>query len=151
MKKLLWLLPLILVGCTTEPESETTYPGVTVLKPEALKVALVKPDFVRHVKPILEAKCAMCHNQKTLPGVMNLDNRKVAYQPGASGHLGIVPFHPEHSLLISNIKHSHRDVKAMPPVGERLTDDETKVLKQWIAQGASWPDGRAGKLKTEVQ
>ncbi len=151
MKKLLWILPVIIASCATEPDSETTYAGVNVLSPEALKVALVKPDFVTHVKPILEAKCAICHNQKTLPKVMNLDDEKAAFKPAASGHIAIIPFHPEQSLLINNIRHSHSTTNAMPPVGERLTKDETSVLKTWIAQGAAWPEGRAGRLKTEPQ
>jgi hypothetical protein len=35
----------------------------------------------------------------------------------------------------------------MPLVGNRLTDTESKILRRWIAEGAYWPDGRAGALK----
>lgn len=143
----------LLLGLTacSSPDSETSWAGRTVLAPSVLAAALEHPDFVSHVKPILEAKCAMCHNKKTLPGSMNLDDRRAAFTPTKTGHLVIVPFHPEHSLLIANIRQSHQQVKAMPPVGERITKDEISVLKTWIAQGAAWPEGRDGRLKTDVK
>ena len=149
MRYSLPLLAILLCACST-PDSETSYAGRNVLSPSALLAAKERPDFVLHVKPILEDKCAMCHNKRTLPGLLNLDDRREAFTPGSSGQLAIVPFHPEHSLLVSNIRQSHHQVTAMPPVGERITKDEIEVLKTWIAQGASWPEGKAGALKTEV-
>lgn len=145
MKKLA-LLALVIVGCHTPHDSETRYAGGEVLSPAAIAVAKHKPDFVSHIKPVLEAKCVMCHNRKTLPGHMSLENGELALKPGSLGVQTIVPGHPEASLLIANIAEKHAHVNAMPAVGERMTKNEIAILSQWIKQGATWPTGRAGKL-----
>lgn len=150
------LLPLIaaagsiLSGCVHPPsrESQTSPPGETVLSKGALESAKHKVDFVAHVKPILEAKCVMCHNRKTLPGRMSLENHNLAFRTGATGAF-IEPGAPEKSLLIANIRAAHAHVNAMPPVGERITTDELAVLKKWIRDGAPWPEGRAGRLNPD--
>lgn len=148
MKKLSWLA-LLLVGCSLPHEGETTYAGVDVLSPAAINVAKVKPEFQAHVKPILEARCVMCHNKRTLPGFMSLENRQLAFKPGATG-TPIVPGQPAKSLLVANVSHSHANVKVMPPVGERVTRDEIAILRTWIAQGAAWPAGKVGELDPEA-
>jgi hypothetical protein len=38
-------------------------------------------------------------------------------------------------------------MSVMPAVGERLTDDEYAILKEWVKEGARWPAGTAGTLK----
>ena len=131
-----------------ETDSGTSPAGTTVLSAAALKSAKQKVVFAEHVKPILETKCVMCHNRKTLPGRMSLENRKAAFSGGATG-VPIVPGHPEQSLLITNIKSAHAHVNAMPPVGERIKKDELVVLTKWIKDGASWPEGKAGKLNPD--
>ncbi|MBX7212142.1 MAG: hypothetical protein K1X78_27795 [Verrucomicrobiaceae bacterium] len=125
--------------------SETSPAGKTVLSAAALKDAQTRVDFRQHVKPVLETKCVMCHNRKTLPGRMSLENKKLAMARGATG-IPIVPGHPEQSLLLTNIKSAHAHVNVMPPVGERITKDELAVLTKWIKDGAQWPEGRAGRL-----
>lgn len=140
---------LLLSGCAAPHEGETTYPGVDSLPPAEMKAAKKKPDFVKHVKPILEGKCVMCHNHKTLPGLMSLENKVQAFKPGASGVVPIVPGHPEGSLLIANVKGTHPHATTMPQVGERVTSNEIAVLSAWIAQGANWPEGSAGRLNPD--
>ena len=59
----------------------------------------------------------------------------------ASGPYGprIVPGKPDQSLIVNNLSLTHAPVKTMPPVGNRLTPDETKILRKWISEGAPWP------------
>ncbi len=135
---------LLIVGCSTPKEGETTYPGQDILSPREIIAAKQKPVFEAHIKPILEARCVVCHNHKVLPKLMNLENRSKAMASGK-----IVPGHPEQSLLVHNIKTSHAGVNAMPPVGERITKDELAILTEWIKQGADWPSGSAGNLKVQ--
>lgn len=90
----------------------------------------------------------MCHNRKTLPGRMSLENKKLAMQRGATG-MPIWPGHPENSQIITKIKSAPAHMNAMPPVGERITKDEIAVLTKWIKDGAEWPGGRAGRLNPE--
>ena len=142
------LLSLFLAACATPPDSETKPLGENVLSKEAIRAAKTGPvDFVAHVKPVLEAKCAMCHNREALPGHMSLASRKEAVRTKALGTY-IVPGHPETSLLVANVKTVHQKVSIMPAVGERLTADEYAIINKWVKEGAAWPAGKAGTLKT---
>ena len=128
-----------LVSCKTPSEPETAPGNVEVLSKATLKNSQGKIDFVAQVKPVLEAKCVICHNRKTLPS-FSLENRKLAFAAPAR----IVPGHPETSLLIVNGTLNH--AKTMPPVGNRLTTGEKRIITAWVQQGADWPAGPAGEL-----
>lgn len=153
-RRLIAALATIIVSACSHPaadrESETSLPGRNVLSGPELAAAKAKPDFVRHVKPILEGKCVMCHNREALPGRMSLENREAAFKPAPTG-APIVPGKPEQSTLIANIQSAHAHLNAMPPVGERITKDELAVLKKWIADGAEWPRGREGRLNPDAE
>lgn len=137
-------------GCSHPPssESQTSPPGVTVLSPSALENAKHHVDFTAHVKPILEARCVMCHNRKTLPGRLSLESRRRALTSKPPGPY-IIPGDPAHSRLIAGIQADHAHLTAMPPVGERITKDELIVLRKWIKDGAAWPQGRTGRLNPD--
>lgn len=145
-----FLSALLLAGCvSSESESETRLPGRNVLEAAALKEAQAgKVDFVSHMKPILEAKCVMCHNKSAQPGRMSLASQADALETGALGGF-IVPGNPDKSRFITHVKGAHASVKAMPPVGEVLTTEETAIIRRWISQGAQWPGGAAGRLAVE--
>ena len=141
------LCVLLLASCATPPDSETKPMGDNVLSKEAIHAAKTGPvNFTAHVKPVLEAKCVMCHNSEALPGHGSLENRKEAVRSGALGAY-IVPGHPESSLLVANVKTARQHASVMPAVGERLTKDEYEILAKWVKEGAQWPAGKAGKLK----
>lgn len=144
------MLAALLAGCSsTESESETRLPGRNVLDAPALRAAQTgKVGFLEHVKPVLEAKCAMCHNKAAQPGRMSLASQAEAVQTGTLG-VFILPGQPDKSRFITHLSGLHASVKAMPPVGEALTPEETGIIRRWIAQGAEWPAGAAGKLVTE--
>lgn len=129
-------------------ESETSTEGVNSISDEELKKANKEVNFAEHVKPILETKCVMCHNTKTLPDRPSLESRSAAEKTGTMGAY-IVPGHPDKSRLVTHIKSGHADVNAMPPVGDRITPDELEILKKWIAGGAEWPKGKAGALNPD--
>jgi hypothetical protein len=94
--------------------------------------------FARHVKPILEAKCVMCHGAVDAQGGFRLDRRQFAFSEGVRGRR-IVPFEPARSPMISRLDEIHAGIAVMPPVGNRITNDEQVILRRWITQGASWP------------
>lgn len=142
-----FLCVLLLASCATPPDSETQPPGDDVLSKEAIHAAKTGPvDFAAHVKPVLEAKCVMCHNRKALPGHGSLENRQEAVRTGELGAY-IQPGHPEYSLLVADVKTVHKKVSVMPAVGQRLTKDEYEILTKWVKEGAPWPAGKAGTLK----
>ena len=140
------LCALFITACSTPVDPETKPMGENVLTKEAIKAAKSGPvDFVAHVKPVLEAKCVMCHNRKALPGHMSLETRREAMRSGALGAY-IVPGHPENSLLVANVHSAHQNVSVMPAVGERLTKDEYAVITKGVKEGAICPSGKAGTL-----
>ena len=53
---------------------------------------------------------------------------------------GIVPGKPEASLLYKVLELSPGTPKAMPP-GQQLPKAERDIIRQWIAEGAVWPEG----------
>lgn len=141
------LLCVCLAACAAPMNPETKPLGENVLSAEAMQTAKTGPvDFETHVKPVLEAKCVMCHNRQALPGHMSLASRSEAQRTKTLGTY-IVPGHPETSLLVANVKSTHQNVSVMPAVGERLTKDEYAIINKWVKEGAAWPAGKAGTLK----
>jgi hypothetical protein len=136
-----------LASCMEPVPPETQPMGENLLGKEVRKMsASHRVDFATHVKPILEHRCFLCHNQETMKGRMNLDDRRQAIRTGALGR-DIVPGYPEVSLFYTSMK-SHRNYSIMPVVGVRATDAECEIIAKWIKEGANWPLGAAGKLDT---
>lgn len=120
-----WVMCLALSGCASTTVEEV--------------------DFARDVKPILEQRCVICHNAQTLPGKPSFETRALACQPGPRG-VPLVPGNPEASRILAVIALGEVDEQAMPPVSHRVSDGEKQVLERWIAEGAPWPEGEAGRL-----
>ena len=134
----------MVAACRTTPRQAETAPADwEVLGKNAFATSYGRIDFQTHVRPVLEAKCLPCHNSRTLP-FFSLENRQSAFTVGPIGPR-IVPRYPEQSALVTNATEAHS--RAMPPVGSRLTDNERRIIIDWVLQGAEWPDGPAGELR----
>ncbi len=96
-------------------------------------------DFAKEVEPLLIKRCSECHGPDKQKGALRLDTRAAAMKSGESGKPALLPGKPDDSELIRRVTTSDPD-DAMPPKGERLTDAEVAVLRQWIAEGAVWPE-----------
>jgi mono/diheme cytochrome c family protein len=135
-----------LVGCES-PDSgqrQTAPAEWNVLDAKALASSHGRIDFETHVKPILSAKCVICHNRGALP-IFSMENRQKAFEGGPFGQR-ILPGKPNESALVKHITSTHMSVPAMPPLGQRLTADEVRILTAWVKQGSPWPSGKAGDL-----
>jgi mono/diheme cytochrome c family protein len=86
-------------------------------------------NFVRDVKPILENHCVRCHGSDVAMRGIRLHRRERAV-------LVIVRKKPDDSLLYTIAK-----AGVMPPGPKKLTPAELEILRQWIAEGARWPNG----------
>lgn len=140
----------LLGGCVLAPVehdkgAETAPEGLTALSPAAVAESAQGVGFERHVRPVLESKCLACHGGQQAAGNYSLASRSLAFAPGPGGPR-LVPGRPDQSLLVA-FASTHRNVAAMPLVGNRLTATESRILRRWIAEGAAWPPGRAGMLK----
>lgn len=98
-----------------------------------------KPDFDLHIRPILEAACIHCHNEKTDKGGLNLSTLESTLTGGDNGDV-LVPGKPADSPLYSTTILPEDDDMVMPPKKEGLlTKAQSDLLKLWIEQGAAWP------------
>jgi cytochrome c553 len=102
-------------------------------------------DFLRDVKPLLQAACVRCHARGNDKGGFQFDTRELLMKGGDTGP-AIVPGQSGDSLLVSLVAGLDPDM-VMPQKGSRLTADQIGVLRAWIDQGAAWPDG-VGFAKT---
>ncbi|HEU0123497.1 MAG TPA: PSD1 and planctomycete cytochrome C domain-containing protein [Bryobacteraceae bacterium] len=98
--------------------------------------------FEKNVRPVLAAKCQMCHNAKAKTSGLDMSTGQGFFAGGASGSLVNVES-PEESLLLKAL--SYEGSLKMPPMG-KLKDDDIGKLREWIKMGAPWPgvDKKAG-------
>ncbi|MGI9241136.1 MAG: PSD1 and planctomycete cytochrome C domain-containing protein [Verrucomicrobiales bacterium] len=96
-------------------------------------------DFEADIKPLLENKCLSCHNPNNSKGKISLHSAEsVINHPDRL----VVPNQPEDSLLLEVIAPGSDGADAeMPDEGEALSSEEVDQVREWIAAGASWPDG----------
>jgi hypothetical protein len=99
-------------------------------------------DFARDVQPIFVNRCYDCHGVQKQKSDFRLDDRAVALHGGESGKPAIVPGKSRESGLMQRVTSSNAD-EMMPPKGARLTQQQVATLKNWIDQGATWPDALA--------
>lgn len=102
--------------------------------------------FLTQVKPMLEQRCLRCHNGTVPPPALNLSDRLTAFQRSASGRDYIVPGNPAQSQLIIAVQRGGRHERMMPRGDLHLANDEISMLRDWIVDGACWPEGEAGRL-----
>jgi mono/diheme cytochrome c family protein len=105
-------------------------------------------DFVKQIKPIFADRCVECHNSETLLGELNLQTRALAFRNRKAGPV-IVPKNAEKSMLYLVLTLPPKDVKAMPATGHRIPKDEVNLIRQWITEGANWPEGKEGAMMPE--
>lgn len=132
----------LLAACTNTPDEgpETAPVGPSVLGEAAIKEALNGAvDYRKHIRPVIYQNCLPCHDGKEFPHLANFTSRSSSMARGPYGYR-IVPGKPDESLIVRNLSLTHAPVKSMPPVGNRLTAEETKILRQWIREGAVWPE-----------
>ena len=113
---------------------------LTTALPAAALVA--SPDFEKDVAPILEQSCLFCHNAHEAKGDLDLSTAEAAL--GYTGN--IIPGAPEASLLVEVVIGPNPD---MPKKSDPLSPKKVETLRQWIANGAPWPEGRTLEYNPE--
>jgi hypothetical protein len=93
--------------------------------------------FRDRVAPLLERKCLNCHNADDRKGEFVLQTREQLLSSGF-----VVPSDVAESHLLSVLVPEMEGQRpAMPKDGTPLTSDEVRLIRDWIASGAHWPDG----------
>lgn len=98
-----------------------------------------KIDFAKQIKPILEKTCLKCHGESKAEGSLRLHKKDLLLKGGDLGP-SITPGDPEFSELYIRITADADDPTRMPAEGEPLTKAQADLIRDWIKQGAAWPD-----------
>ncbi|GAB5406901.1 MAG: PSD1 and planctomycete cytochrome C domain-containing protein [Aureliella sp.] len=96
--------------------------------------------FTLEVLPILKEKCFGCHgtDPDDLRGDYDLMSRDAMIRGGESGEAAVIPGDAENSIFYQAVMW---DGYEMPPKeNDRLTDEQTAIIKRWIDEGAVWPN-----------
>ena len=100
--------------------------------------------FENEVRPVLNAKCAACHNEKLRTSGLSFANRAGVLTGGNRGEAA-TPGSPDDSLLIHAVRYDN-DLK-MPP-GGKLAPKELAALARWIELGLPWPSEKVSRKPT---
>jgi ankyrin repeat protein len=108
-----------------------------------------KVDFARDVQPLFRAHCYGCHGPAIQSNNFRLDRRRDSL-PNLVGANGarVVPGNSSASRLYLRV--TGQAGLQMPPSGA-LSPDQIGVIKDWIDQGADWPDELAGDAPSAPQ
>jgi len=99
-------------------------------------------DFTAQVRPILNNHCLHCHGPD--PGSrqanLRLDLPEEAFAERRTG-TPIVPGDPAASMVIDRIATTDPNLVMPPPDHDHpLEPEQVAVIRQWIAEGADWPE-----------
>lgn len=112
---------------------------IALLAAPAASEAAAPVDFARDVRPLLQQRCVECHGPEKQNGGYRLDQRSRAL--AGVMRRNIVPGSSAGSVLHQRISGGGPQ---MPPK-EPLASEEIATLRQWIDEGASWPDSLANE------
>jgi hypothetical protein len=96
-----------------------------------------KVDYNTDVKPILNQKCISCHGGVKKKGGFSLLFQEEALAPTESGKPAIIPGDAKNSEMIKRLYTKDLDER-MPYHEEELSDQEKKILENWVDQGAKF-------------
>jgi hypothetical protein len=99
--------------------------------------------FARRIAPLLREKCLACHGEKPneIEGGLDVRSLKTLTAGGDSDEPGIVPGKHESSSIYLAAARGEETFSAMPPKeSERLNKEQLRWLRNWIDEGAPWPD-----------
>ena len=100
-------------------------------------------DYETQIRPLFASYCYECHgsNRAAREADLRLDQKSFALRD-LGGYHAIVPGEPQESELFLRISSEFAEDR-MPPydAGIELTADEIDLIRQWIVEGADWPEG----------
>lgn len=98
-------------------------------------------DFGRDVQPIFKTYCIDCHGPRQQKNGFRLDRRRDALRGGTATVIG--PASSSSSRLYIRLIGNEKGPQ-MPPDGP-LDASQIAIIKNWIDQGAKWPDELSGE------
>ena len=116
--------------------------GIAVLGIAVYCLAQNREVSDREVLPIVQ-RCFQCHGETLRLSDLDLRTREGMLKGGTHGP-ALVPGNAEASLLYKRVAGLETPLMPMPPV-QPLNAREIELIKDWINQGAEWPEEIAAK------
>ena len=114
--------------------------SIGLIAPATLTAADAPDRFSREIAPIFVKRCLECHSEREASGKLVLIDKASLAKGGESGP-AVVARSPDQSNLLARVVSGE-----MPPPkrghSQKLSDAEINSLRDWIASGADWPEGR---------
>ncbi len=131
--------------------SQTSLPRLTLFAAAAFGLsaraqAQDKITFDDHIVPVFRNACNNCHNPDKKKAGLDLTTYAATLQGSENGKI-LNPGNADASLLFKCVKQIEEP--KMPPKGEKLTDAEIELIKNWIAGFAL--ENATGKPAAPVQ
>jgi len=104
--------------------------------PEGVTLKRIDKVFFSIAASVFQRSCLKCHSMAKADGGVRLDNRMDAFKGGTKGPT-IKPFDPAASTVFTSLSSPSVHDKNPPRL---LTDEDIAFIKEWIRQGAVWPD-----------
>lgn len=111
--------------------------------PQVYSQMPVKIDFAHDVQPIFHQNCIGCHGPTKQNNGLRVDRRSSIFKTGARR---VVPGSLENSFVYRRLLGPSDLGLQMPPTGP-LRPEQIRIIKEWIEQGAEWPDSLANEIE----
>jgi mono/diheme cytochrome c family protein len=95
-----------------------------------------KVSYYKDVRPIFQQHCQGCHQPAKPQGGYVMTSHPDLFKAGDSEEPGVVAGQPDKSLLVKLLLGTEKDRARMPKGKEPLTDPQTRLVRDWVAQGA---------------
>lgn len=106
--------------------------------------------FALKVRPLLQEKCFACHGRdpENMEGNFDLTSRAGLLKGGDSfGTEVVIPGKAAESHMYSMVTRTDADFAMPPKEAEKLTEEQTWWIRDWINGGAPWPnDARIAEI-----
>ncbi len=114
--------------------------AVAPMAPVEKQPGVGAPHFKNDILPMLEQRCASCHNSnRPLGGFVVTDHRSIMTSGDHAPN--VVHGNPDASLLVQKLKGTQAVGARMPIDAPPLSDDQIQVVVDWVKSGA-FPDVR---------
>jgi uncharacterized membrane protein len=128
------------------PQPVRTLMGLAPRRPPVASLGAADP-FLDLVGPMLEARCASCHNEDKRQAELVLTSYEGLMRGGETGD-AVVAGRPQFSELYRRITLASDDEAFMPAEGKTpLTGEQVRIVEWWIRAGAP-VDTTIGALET---
>jgi len=99
--------------------------------------------FALHVKPLFADKCNACHGDEPdkLKGDFDMRSREAVLKGGETfGDEVLIPGEGSKSFLYRVTTRAEKDYEMPPKEADKLSEEQTWMIRDWIDAGAPWLD-----------